>query len=365
MTTFTSLPGMNFNETVTQSTINVTESNVPLFIVQTSTAIETLDNTITYFEQYDTFATIADGKGLTNTLKYIEDVLLEYGYTSFYVYSIKTDTSLAFTDAVKSTSHLDDVNSITYVEETKSSNNNPITSKIAAIKNGVVSNAENGSFRIAYIIPYGTVADAVNNKNENVTSEQAVITTLTSTLNSQGNGRVCVVVPDENAGLIVGKCLATGYTNDPGLTPLETAIQESSYNFDATQMLTILNLGVLFLRKEKYYGGYRERICLGVTTAAKDNLADKYIISRAAADAVLNRIHEEGSPLVKAKELEENEKSIQTIVDTIVDDFVEAGNIYRDGTMLSVTGDGESFQIDGEIKAVKCAKSINVNTTLA
>lgn len=361
--TYTTLPGLKFTETVATASVVDVNAQVPLFIVQTSSTISDLDGQITYYTGADAFNTIVDSKGLTYSQAVIEQTLAEYGNTAFYVYSIKTDTSQGFTDAVKATAHLLDVNRLVYIEEAKSGGSNSITSKIAAIKNGLVDNASNGVFRTATIIPYGTVTDAVTNANSG-TDEANAISSLTTILSANGNGRIEVAFPDENAGIVVGKCMASGYDDEPGRTPIESAINESSYNFDATQMLTLMNLGVLFLKPERSYGEYRYRICLGVNNGFKNNTADGLIVCRTVVDELLRRISYDASPFVKAKETQSNEVLLQSIVDGIVDEFVTADNIYRDGTSLTVSGDGNVFIVNGTIKPVRSAIAIEVNTTI-
>lgn len=361
--TYNSLPGLKFTETVaTASVVDVTIP-VPLFIVQTSSTITDLDGQITYYTGMDAFNELISGKGLTYTAEVIADTLIEYGNTAFYVYSIKTDTTQGFTDAVKATAHLLDVNRLIYIEETKSANANTVINKIAAIKAGLIDNASNGVFRTATIIPYGTVDDAVSNASSG-TDEANCISSLTTILTATGNGRIEVALPDENAGIILGKCMSCDYADEPGRTPVDSAVHESSYNFDATQMLTLMNLGVLFLKPERSYGEYRYRICLGVNTGFKNNTADGLIVCRTVVDELLRRISYDAAPFVKAKETQQNEVLLQSIVDGIVDEFVTADNIYRDGTTLTVSGDGTVFQINGEIKPVRSAIAIEVNTTI-
>ena len=361
--TYSKLPGVYFTETVTQNTV-FTEDEVPLFIVQTSTAITDIDGTITGYTNFAAFETVAKNKGLTQTLKYMQDILTESEHENFYVYSIKTDTATGFTDAIKSTAHLTDVTSIIYVEEAKSASGNAITSKIAAIKAGVHNNAENGVFREAYVIPYGTVEDAVE-EAENTTPEAAAVTALTTITAGDGDGRICVALPDSLAGCVVGHCIGSDYDEEPGFTALGLLDLTGVYNFDATQMLTLQNQGVIFVRPERLQGGNQYRINLGVTTSFKESSADGLIVCRTTVDAILRRIAFEGQAFVKAKESESNRAAFNTVINGIITEFATEGSINQNGTQLTVADAGNStFTVTGTIQPIKSVIAIEVNTTI-
>ena len=361
--TYSKLPGVYFTETVTQNTV-FTEDEVPLFIVQTSTAITDIDGTITGYTNFAAFETVAKNKGLTQTLKYMQDILTESEHENFYVYSIKTDTATGFTDAIKSTAHLTDVTSIIYVEEAKSASGNAITSKIAAIKAGVHNNAENGVFREAYVIPYGTVEDAVE-EAENTTPEAAAVTALTTITAGDGDGRICVALPDSLAGCVVGHCIGSDYDEEPGFEALGLLDLTGVYNFDATQMLTLQNQGVIFVRPERLQGGNQYRINLGVTTSFKESSADGLIVCRTTVDAMLRRIAFEGQAFVKAKESESNRAAFNTVINGIITEFATEGSINQNGTQLTVADAGNStFTVTGTIQPIKSVIAIEVNTTI-
>ncbi len=362
--TYSKLPGVYFTETVSESTV-FSEDNVPLFLVQTSTAIASIDNTITGYTSFNAFETVAKNKGLTQTLKYMQDVLTEAEKENFYVYSIKTDTAAGFTEAINSTAHLTDVTSIIYVEEAKSAQANSITSKIGAIKSALHSNAENGVFREAYIVPYGTVSDAVNNAS-NTTPEAAVVTAMTTITTGDGDGRICVALPDSLAGCVVGHCIGSEYDEEPGFEALGLLDLTGVYNFDATQMLTLQNQGVLFVRPERLQGINQYRINLGVTTSFKESSADGLIVCRTTVDAILRRIAYEGQAFVKAKENESNLAAFNTVISGIINEFTAEQSINTNGTQLTVADAGNStFTVTGTIQPIKSVIAIEVNTTIA
>lgn len=361
--TYNKLPGVYFKETV--GTIsNYGEEKVPLFIVQTSTAIAALDGKITRFTNLTTFNQAVTGKGLNKTYKYIEQAILEYGNTEFYIYSIKTDTKTAFIDAIKSTAHLTEVTDVVYIEETASGQTNTLANKISALELGLADNAENGVFREGYIIPYGTISTAVT-EAENTLPAATVVAQLTSLLAGDGNGRVCVIVPDTLAGTVAGHILATRYDQEPGFTQLENVDLSGVYDFDYTQMVTLQNLGVIFVRKEKIRGIEQYRINLGVTTSFKTDAADGLLVSRRTADEMLRQISWACQAFVKAKESASNLAALNCEISNIIEDFVEEESVIKAGTILTATDEGNyTFNVTGTILPIKSVIAIEVDTAI-
>ena len=362
--TYPRQPGVYFTETVSTRALDTAQERIPLFLLQTSTAIADLDGVYTYYTGIDAFKEAVAEKGLTNTVTHIEKALIEYNCTNFYVYSIKTDTALGFKEAVKNSSHLSEVRYIDYYEETKSAQGNAIAAKIAAIKEGVIDNARNGVFRRAFITPYGTINDAVTTA-ENTTPAAAAIAAYTTILSATGSGRICPIFPDGNDGVVVGKCMATPYDEDPGYAPVESEVIATDFNFDASQIVTLQNLGVMFLVPDTSGGVTRYNINLGVTSSFKENAADGLYVSRAIADEVLNDIGNVARAFIKAKEVESNVKQLNTEVGNVIDTYATAESIIKADTILTVTDAGNNvFEINGKIKPIGCVIAIEVNTTI-
>lgn len=361
--TYSKLPGVYFTESV-GTTQNYGAENVPLFFVQTSTAIADLDAKVTNFKDLKTFFNVTKGKGLTQTYKIIEQAILEYGNTEFYVYSIKADTRTAFIDAIKSTANLTDVSDVVYIEETKSGNTNTLAQKVEALQLGLADNAANGVFRQGYVVPYGTITDAVT-EAENVMPPVTVVTQLSTLLAGDGNGRVCVIVPDSLCGTVLGHIFATRYNEEAGYTPLENINLSNVYDFDYTQMVTLQNLGVIFVRQEKIRGVEQYRINLAVTTSFKADSADGLLVSRRTADELLRQIGWTCQAFVKAQENEANRAALNTEINNVVTDFVNEGSIIKEGTVLTASDVGNyTFNVTGTIQPVKSVIAIEVDTTV-
>lgn len=362
--TYEKLPGVYFSESV-EINPNFEQEYTPLFIVQSSIAMEAQDNQIVEYGNYYDFYDIARTAHLYKTYAYIKDIMLESGKESFYVYSVKTDTPTGFTDAIKNSAHLTDVTHIIFIEENKSAQANSLQAKITAIKNGVHDNAENGVFREAYIVPYGTVNDAVTNA-ENTTSEAAALASLTTITTGEGDGRVCVVVPDSMAGPILGKIVGCAYDEEPGYTEIGLLRLDNTYNFDAQQMLALQNQGIIFAKPEKVRGVTQYRINLGVTTSFKESAGDGLIVSRTITDEVLRRIAFECQGFVKARASATNLATCKSVLTTIINDFVKEETVYKDGTSLTVVDQGNStFVVTGTIKPATSVIAIEVNTVVA
>lgn len=350
--TYNKLPGIVFTESVATSQVAAEDGNIPLFIIKATDDYD-LCGSINHFDSYSAFADVSAALEAPYTKQVIQDTLLEVGATEFYLYPVAFTNATTLTDTVAATAHLDDVKNMIYIEETAGTANTAIANCIASLKTGINTLESSGVFRRLYIVPYGTVHAASN-----------AVTSLTSILSATGDGRICCILPDENAGIVTGKCIVSPYNDEVGRTPVSSAVKESSYNFNAAEMLTLMNLGVLFLRRERGMGGYQYRICLGVTTSFKDNAADGLLVCRTVVDELLSRIGVEAQPFVKAKETDSNEVMLQSVVDAIVNEFVTNEDIYRDGTSLTVGGDGVNFTINGTIRPVRSAIAIEVNTTI-
>lgn len=361
--TITRGPGIYFSERTTTTNVTYDDTTVPLFIIQTSTSINGLDDTVARFDNFDTFKTLL-GNNLPKTKTYIEDILIEAQKGTFYAVNLRTDTATNIGNILRDNAHLQEITDVVYIEETKSSGSNTITQKIGAIKTALTDNFNLGTFRVAYIIPYGTVSDAVGNV-ENGTSEAACITSLTSITSAAGDGRVCVVVPDENAGFVTGHCIGSEYNEEVGFNGLNNIKTNISYNFNATQLLTICNLGVLVWNKERLQGVDTYRIYLGVTTSFKENKSDGYLVARRVADEMLRQIKFQSDTLVKDKPSASTLEDVNTIITGVISDFVDEEDVTREGTKLTATDNGDkTFDITGNITPTGTLVAIEVKTVL-
>ena len=361
--TITRKPGIYFEEeTVVTSSYDGT--TIPLFIIQGNTDIASLDGQTILITDFNAFKTITENKGLTQTLRYIENILLESGISQFYVHKVKTDTATTFTNILKETANFNEIVDVAYIEETKSGNDNTIISKIGALKNGLVDNAQNGIFRECYIIPYGTVQNAISTKAEGVTAEEAAITSLNAITEGAGNGRIIMTVPDSNAGFVVGHCIGSEYNAGVDHDPLGNVDTTNNLQFNAVQELNLCNRGILVVSRESVHGVNQYRLYLGVTTSFKEDKSDGYIRGRRVCDELLRQFKFQSEELIKRPEPVE-EQEVSTILSTIIVDFSDAKDIVAEGTVLDVTDKGDqTFGVSGTITTTKPLLEIDVDTIL-
>lgn len=362
--TYTKLPGVYFGESVTTIADTTGSDEVLTFIVQTSSTITSIDDKLTLFTSFDAFNTVATNKGLTKTLAFINKVLAATGHTQFYVYSVKTDTSAGWTAAITSSSHLKENMKFIYYEETASSGSMTLASKISTLATACATCYGLGAFRVSYVIPYGTLAAAITAATS-TPAESTIVTQFTSILSGDGNSRVVVLLPDGEDAMMA-TIINAGYTTEPGYPVVSGNVSTLTYEFTRDQMLTLQNLGVCFLRKERVNGILQYRINLGVNTAFKSSKADGLIFSRAVADQLLREVDEAVEPFIKEGETTSNLTFVQTAVDGVVAEFVTDELVKKDGTKLTVVDSGNmTFGVTGTITTTKSLIAIDVAVTIA
>lgn len=356
-------PGVYFTESVGR--VNAQQDDIPLFIVQTSTAL-TIDGEYTLFDSITSFQTLVDGKGLTYTAEMIEQALKEIGNTTtkFYVYSIKTDTGAAFTQVVTDSDNIPEISEIYYIEEAKSASGNAILSKANALQLGCINSYAKGINKIAYVVPYGTISDVYSNADSDAVG--AVVTALRNLGEAVAGNRLALINPDNYAGAVIGKVYKTPYNEDVGYDNINTGIGELTYQYTDSQELTLMNSGVLLITSELRQGIKINRILLGVSTAFSTAAADGQLTVRRIADAVLNDVKDACDPFVKARTNEQNITFLQADIDSIIEAAVERGDIQEEGSELTVSqgADDYTFNVVGSLKPARAVIAIEVNTTI-
>ena len=363
--TYNDLPGVRFTETVSTEDKGYEQTKYPLFIIQTSTAIAALDNKVTQFSSFKTFKQIVNGKNLDKTVIAMNKILSEAENNQFYVYSVKIDLEDGFRNFLNDITHLDDIQDVIYFEEATASQTNPINTKIKAILSALENNATKGTFRRAIIIPYATVHNAVLNKEENVRTEDAVMSSLTTAISGVASGRIIVVLPDIGyCNQASGKIVATPFNEDPGYTAVNVDADQLEYNFTYEEMITLQNLGIVFVKEEKVQGVKQFRINLGVTTSFREDKADGLIKQRATADELLRRCKYEADYYVKIPEADNLKTFLQNDVNDVIKEMVDDFYISNK-TKLTVNTNEEHFlELSGDIYPYGSIYAVKVNTTI-
>lgn len=373
--TYTKLPGVYFSETVTGG-LPAQERTypVPLYIIQGATELPTLDNQLVRFSDYNTFKTLMEGKGFTNSVRMIRESLDEARKSEFYVYSVKTDTAAHFKSIVTESAQIEEIQDVVYYEQSKSSQSNSFNNKFQALVEGAEQNYEDGVFRNIIAVPRGTVVDAVTNKGENETAESAAITAMQACLAGITSGRALLVCPD-NAYMeqAVGRLISLGYDEEAGYARLN-ARTAFEYNFSYSQLVTIMNMGVTVVRTEIVGGETVPRIVLGVTASFSQNKADGLFKARKIADETLRRIKTGCSNLVKSTDMDEAKALAQTTCDVTLDNMISEKALSKSATIEGVTYkttlkativDRNYINISGTLVPTGSLVAINVNTTIA
>lgn len=365
-------PGVRFEESVYVPNKVETESPyVPLFIIQ-GTDVLPCDNVLTFFEDYNAYTSIRNNKFPTAS-KIIKRALADSGQNKFYLFSVKTDTKVAFTNIFKDSANKEEIKKAYFIETISSTQQNSLNNKIKGIVEGLDDNYANGVFRTCTIIPYGDVNKAITDAQEGAVPEEVLITTLTTALADVESGRIQITVPDTAYnGQLVGKLLATDYNRECGYTPINVTTA-FDYNFSSAQVNTLRNMGVLFVQEEFTGESTQYRIHLGVNRAYSQNKADGLIKSREIADELLRQVKFACLNYIKNEDVTKSRGILQTDVDTIVDEFIEnkdveeliedEGEIIRTELSVSIVN-RESALITGTILPVGELLQITVNTTI-
>lgn len=357
--TYEKLFGIYFNETVnTTPQFEAKEFN-PLFIIQTETAITKLDDVLTEYNNIETFKTDVENKGLTKTVKYIENTLLEAENSNFYIYSLKTNTADGINNSISITENKEDIRDIFYFEENTINGLN-IKQKIAAFKTAAEAAETRGAFKYVYITPYATINGAID-EEENTAPEATAIATWQDILTATGSGRIIAINPDGCANMS-GKAAAREFSEEIAATGFNTDV-DLKYNFTAAQQLILQNLGVLFIRERNVQGVKAFRIHGGLTTSFKDGAADGLLKSRTICDELLRRVKWEIDPYIMETDNDNTVKFIQTAIDAKIDEF---NGVYtvKSGTSLTASKAGNyTINLNGQITPYGSTLFINVNTT--
>ncbi|RAP51137.1 MAG: hypothetical protein BZ138_06025, partial [Methanosphaera sp. rholeuAM270] len=305
-------------------------------------------------------------KGIDKTIALMEQAYNEKPFKKFYIYSIKTDTDAGFQRILSDTASKTEIRDVFYIEESESAAGYTIADKIASLKAAVADNYEQATPRNVWVIPYGTLSEAVTDAT-NVAPEATIVTQFTTLTTPTGSGRLGLIMPDLNiAGAIMGKIIGRNYDEEIGHEQLNIAVESLTYNFTDSQMLTLLNAGVTFVRKERVNGISGYRIVAGVSTSFKESAADGLLISRSIADELLRQVRYAAEVELKSKETKNAIVYLQTECNSIIADFVANNDVIAAGTKLTVSESSTPYTINiaGTIQPVGTILMINVDATI-
>ena len=362
--TYNRLSGVYFEETV-ETITNEGENGLKLFIIQGGDNIDTLDDKLVRMNNFNTFEVLIHDSNLPNTVSFMDKY---FGDVSepFFVYKVKTNNKQNFENLIKENVPFNNITGVIYFEETASGTEVPLSDKITAIKTALKSLSKKGYFLKGYIIPYGTIKAADTNKGENERSETVVKSTIVNSSNTIASGRICVIFPEDYAGVATEQLANVEYNKEAGKEPLNVTASQIKYHFTEDEMIELQNAGVNFVKLEDTKNGSAYRINLGVTTSFAQDKADGLLISRNIADELLYQVKLECLDFLKDKKDENSIIQLNENIRTIIDRFADNGDVDADETYLEATDGNDVFtaKISGRIKPYGSLIAIDIYETL-
>ena len=177
--------------------------------------------------------------------------------------------------------------------------------------------------------------------------------------------------------LLFGKTIAriccTPFYIEPGYTAYRSVEKDTFIKRTPTAELALQNAGVIFNRDEMTTQQVFPKINLAVGTefGKSPRPADSLFHARFNADELLKQIFDVCYPQIKANETATNISYLQSQVDRIIDDAVQAGYMRAydglNGTRIRVTeSDADPFDLEltGQIQPVNATIAINVTSKI-
>ena len=176
-------------------------------------------------------------------------------------------------------------------------------------------------------------------------------------------------------GKTVARICLTEYNIEPGFHEYRSVNPEEFIDRTPDQQLALQDAGIIFNRDEVLTSETYPKINLAVTTAFRANPrpADALFHARINADHLLLLVFDTIYPQIKNNETATNFAYLQTQVDKLIDDEVEAENMIKydedtgEGTRLILSeSDNDPYYavLSGQIQPVNCTIAIEVQAEL-
>lgn len=213
-----------------------------------------------------------------------------------------------------------------------------------------------------------TVAD------ETSQSVDAELIKLTSNETGIQKGRIGITEP-----LLFGKTIAricvTPYYVEPGFLEYRSIEPEDLVTRTPAQEQSLQDAGIIFNRIEKTSNKKHCRInlCTATSFNSSPRPADAYFHARFNADYLLRKVFDACYPQIKANEEASNFVKLQTQIDKVIDEEVQAGKMIKwnedlgEGTKLVVSeSDSNPYDlyIKGPVQPVNSTHAIEVQATI-
>lgn len=175
--------------------------------------------------------------------------------------------------------------------------------------------------------------------------------------------RVIPCVPDFFGQMVARYCL-TKYDIEPGYEDFRSVTADDVIERTPDMEEQLQNAGINFIRKEMEGSNVHAKICLGVSSsiAATTRPHDCLPHYRRNVDHLINRIYTASYPQLKRNETKATIDMLQTDVNTIVEEEIEAGSM-QEGTEVTVEESGMNpvqIMLKGNAKPVNSTEYIGI-----
>lgn len=197
---------------------------------------------------------------------------------------------------------------------------------------------------------------------------------LTDAENGIQKRRIGIIEPYLFGKTVARICL-TEYNIEPGYYKYRSVKPDEFISRTPAEQLDLQDAGIIFNRDEVLTSATYPKINLCVSTAFRANPrpADALFHARINADHLLLEVFDTIYPQIKNNETATNFAYLQTQVDKLIDDEVEAENMIKydedtgDGTRLTLAeSDSDPYDaiLSGQIQPVNCTAAIEVQAEL-
>jgi hypothetical protein len=359
--TSTRLSGVYISEETSQiHIVNPAIADAPLFILESS-------NMANHNDEIHECKTIAQlelrtqDANIPKSVEIMKNLIIESGIQKWYMTNQRTVTKNGFKQTVINSESLDDCQTIIYIEENLSTEP-AIGVKIEGISEGVQDNLENGVVREAYIIPYGTVKNAIDTA-ENTTPSASSLASLITTTQGINDGHICFINPFTMPGQSMGGIIATEYDEEIGKYEIQNVDLTEFIEYNKTQMLALENAGVNFVRPKTVYGEKSYPLNYGVTSSYQNNSTDGVLIRRRIVNELLREIKREAEAVIYEKDVSRVASDLQNVLGTVISTFAKNECIVQKETKLTVSQqeNEDGFEVTGYVKPVGSVHHVLVN----
>lgn len=216
----------------------------------------------------------------------------------------------------------------------------------------------------------------ISKPNATDTELKEIVSTIVSSCDTESIKKFSRIglIEDNRFGKQVARICCTPNNTEPGYYEFRSVNPKEFTLRTKEQMKSLQNGGVIFGRDE-YVNGVRHpkiNLCVSIAFAYESRPADSLFHARFNADDLLREVFEECYPQVKANESVSNISYLQTRVNKVVNDRVNAEEMVKynekteEGTRLYVTKSDKPYtlNVSGQIQPVKCTIAIDVDATI-